>query len=131
MDSHTSVKEDIHDGLFGGMGTLLVGTDGWVNVSRSGWKCSSEELRLKAKAPGEKRLKVSRNHIRNFVDGMLARETPVGDLHSAVRSDIVCHLSDIAIRTGKTVAWDPKKERIEDEGCRKLMHRELRKPWTL
>jgi hypothetical protein len=131
MDSHTSIEEEIHEGVFGGMGTLLVGTDGWVNVSRGGWKCSSEELSRKAKDPGETKLKVSRNQVRNFVDGVLARETPVDDLHSAVRSDIVCHLSDIAIRTGKTVEWDPKQERIEDEECRKLMYRELRKPWTL
>jgi len=131
MDDATANAKKPHPAVEGGHGTLFVGTEGWVRVSRGGWKTSSEELRRKAKDPGKKRLKVSRDQIENFVDGVLSRETPVDDLHSAVRSDIACHLSDIAIRTGKAVEWDPARERIVDEERRKLMFRELRKPWTL
>jgi hypothetical protein len=131
MDSRTAARTKPHPGFHQGHGTLFVGTEGWVTVGRWGWKTSSEALRQKARDPGKKRLKVSRDQIQNFVDGVLSRETPVDDLHSAVRSDIACHLSDIAIRTGKAVRWDPEHERIEDEAARKLMYRELRKPWTL
>jgi predicted dehydrogenase len=131
MDDQAAAKEKPHPGVYGGHGTLFVGTDGWVNVSRGGWKTSSEELRLKAKDPGDKKLKVSRDQIQNFVDCMISREEPVDHLHSAVRSDVATHLAEIAIRTGKVVEWDPKRESIKDKETRKLMTREMRKPWKL
>ena len=92
---------------------------------------SSEELRQKAKDPGEKRLKVSRDQIQNFVDCILTREEPVDDLHSAVRSDVATHLSEIAIRTGKVIEWDPKRERIKDKVDRKHMQHAMRKQWAI
>jgi hypothetical protein len=49
-----------------------------------------------------------------------------------VRSDLVSHLCDIAVRTGRTIHWDPVKETITgDEAARKMMFRQMRKPWKL
>jgi hypothetical protein len=41
-------------------------------------------------------------------------------------------MSDISIRTGKTIQWDPEKERIvgNDEAV-KMLDRPMRKPWRL
>jgi hypothetical protein len=56
----------------------------------------------------------------------------VDDLHSAVRSDIISHLSDICIREGCTITWDPEKEMIvNDPQAAKRMHRPMREPWSL
>ncbi|MBL7115745.1 MAG: Gfo/Idh/MocA family oxidoreductase [Kiritimatiellae bacterium] len=131
MDTRKANSAKPHPGVAGGHGTLLVGTEGWVRVSRDGWMTSSEELRQKAKNPGEKRLKVSRDQIQNFVDCILTREEPVDNLHSAVRSDVATHLSEIAIRTGKVIEWDKKKERIKDKEDRKRMKRTMRKQWAI
>lgn len=131
MDTRKANSAKPHPGVAGGHGTLLVGTEGWVRVSRDGWMTSSEEIRQKAKDPGEKRLKVSRDQIQNFVDCILTREEPVDDLHSAVRSDVATHLSEIAIRTGKVIEWDPKRERIKDKVDRKHMQHAMRKQWAI
>ena len=132
MDNVTANRQKPHPGVEGSHGTLFVGSDGWVRVSREGWKTSSEELRRKAKDPGENRLKVSRDQIQNFVDCVLFRETPVDDLHSAVRSDAATHPAEISVRTGRPITRDPKRERIKgDKEAAKLMKREMRKPWTL
>ncbi len=132
MDNETAAKEQPHPGVEGGHGTLLVGTEGWVLVSRDGWKVSDEAIRQKAKDPGAKRLPVSRDQIQNFVDCVLSREQPVDNLHSAVRSDILCHLIDISARTGKKIEWDNRKETIIGNAeAAKMMRREMRKPWTL
>ncbi|MHC4250535.1 MAG: gfo/Idh/MocA family oxidoreductase, partial [Planctomycetota bacterium] len=132
MDDVTSKKLKPHKGVFGDHGTLFVGSEGWVTVSRYGWKVSPEETRKKAKDPGAKRLKVSRDQITNFVDCVISREEPVDNLHSAVRSDIICHLTDICIRRARPIAWDPAKETITgDSEAVKMMSRPLRKPWTL
>ena len=132
MDGQTANEKKPHPGVSGGHGTLFVGTDGWVVVSRGGWKTSSEALRKKAKDTGPKKLKVSRDQIQNYVDCILSREEPVDNLHSAVRSDVATHLSEISVRTKRAITWDPKTEKIVgDTDAAKLASRELRKPWTL
>lgn len=132
MDDATAGREKPHPGVRGGHGTLMVGTTGWVKVSRDGWSFSDDAIRQKARDPGPKRLQVSRDQIHNFVDCVLSREQPVDNLHSAVRSDILCHLVDISIRTGRKLEWDNKKETIAgDEQAEKMMHRDMRAPWVL
>ena len=50
----------------------------------------------------------------------------------SVRSDILCHLIDISARTGRKIEWNPAKETIVgDKQAEEMMHREMRKPWTL
>jgi predicted dehydrogenase len=134
MDSETLAKMNPkpHPGAQGGHGTLFVGTKGWVMVSRGGWKFSPKNLREKVKNPGSNRLKVSRDQIQNLVDCVLTREEPVDNLHSAVRSDIISHLCELCVRTGRPLTWDPKKETIVgNEDAAKRMARPLRAPWTL
>ena len=113
-------------------GALFVGEKGWVRVVRGGWGFSDDQIRRKAPDPGPKRLKVSVDQIQNFIDCVLSKEEPVDNLHSAVRSDIVCHLVDISARTGRKLAWDDKKETIVgDAEAQKMASRDLRAPWTL
>ncbi len=134
MDNVTATRMNpkAHPGIEGGHGTLFVGSKGWVRVARGGWKVSDPELYKKGKDPGEKRLEVSRGQIENFVDCVISRKTPVDDLHSAVRSDIACHLADIAIRTARPITWDAEKEVIVgDPDAARMVSRPLRAPWTL
>ncbi len=113
-------------------GSLFVGETGWVAVSRYGWKVFPDTLYKKARDAGPKKLPVSRSHTRNFIDSVLSRARPVSHLHSAVRSDIICHLCDIAMRTGRKIKWDPNTETIVgDPEAAKRMHRPMRAPWTL
>ena len=127
MDNTTAHKKKPHPGIVKGHGTLFVGTNGWVRTSREGWSTSTVELRRKAKDPGAKRLPISKDQIQNFVDCVISREQPVDDLHSAVRSDIACHLTDICIREGRPITWDPTKETIVgDDLAAKRMQRPAR-----
>ncbi len=132
MDDQTANSRKPHPGVEGGHGTLFVGSEGWVRVSRGSWKVSPVELYKRGKSPGEKRLQVSQDQIQNFVDCVISRKQPVDNLHSAVRSDIICHLSDICIREGRPISWDAEKETIiNDPEAAKRIHRPMRKPWIL
>lgn len=112
--------------------TVFVGDKGWVGVSREGWVTSSEELRRKGKDPGPIKLALSTHHQQNFIDSVISRQQPVATLDSAVRSDIICHMGDIAIRTGEALRWDPTKETVVGSSdAVKMMHRPMREPWTL
>jgi hypothetical protein len=112
--------------------TMFIGTAGWVAVTRGGWKVFPESLYQEAKPLDGKTLVISKHHQNNFVDCVLSRKQPVATLASAVQSDIICHLGDISIRTGRTIKWDPNKETIiGDAAAAKMMSREMRTPWTL
>ena len=81
---------------------------------------------------GGKRFTVSEDMIQNFVDCVITREKPVDNLHSAIKSDIICHLSDICIRIGQPIIWDSEKETIADNPeAVKRISRPMRKPWKL
>lgn len=116
----------------GGNGTLFIGSEGWVSVSRGVFKTSSEELRQKAKDPGPIRLPVSKNHFVNFADSILSRKQPVSTLDSGIRSDLISQIGDIGIRTGEVIKWDANRETIEASAdAVKMIHRPMRDPWNL
>jgi len=116
----------------GGDKTTFVGTKGWVAASRGGIAAEPESLlKIKIK-PDEIHLLQDNNHYRNFAQAVLSRKTPSSDIDSAVQSDFMSHLSDIAIRQKRKIHWDPKKETIiGDDSAVRMMTRAMRSPWTL
>jgi hypothetical protein len=57
---------------------------------------------------------------------------PICDVAIGHRSATVCHLGNIAIRTGRKIQWDPAKEIvIGDAEAAKLTTKEYRAPWKL
>jgi hypothetical protein len=56
----------------------------------------------------------------------------VNPLESAIRSDTISHLSDIAIRVGRPLRWNPETETISgDAEASKRLDRPMRSPWTM
>lgn len=42
------------------------------------------------------------------------------------------HLGNVALRSGRKIAWDPDKEHvIGDSAANEFVAKEYRKPWTL
>ena len=78
------------------------------------------------------RLPVSKDHMANFMEGVRTRKRPICDVAIGHRSATVCHLGNIAVRTRKKIAWDPKTETIfGDAEAAKWLTKEYRKPWSL
>jgi hypothetical protein len=114
----------------GGDSTRFIGSEGWVQVRRGGTEADPQTL-LEAKLD-EAKLIESRHHASNFVAAVKSRKPAVSNLADAVRSDNISQLCDIAIRLKRKITWDPQKEIIvgDDEASR-MMHRDMREPWTL
>jgi hypothetical protein len=71
-------------------------------------------------------------HARNFLDAIRKQADPSSPIDSAVRSDLISHLSNIAVRTGRRIQWDPVNEKIVgDNEASKMMDRPSRKPWDI
>lgn len=115
----------------GGDSTKFIGDKGWVRISRGSYDAEPKSL-LKEQITSGVRLQRSPGHDRNFVFSIKTRKEPVSGIDSAVRSDILSHLGDIAVRTQRTIRWDPTKEVIlGDKDASAMLSRELRAPWTL
>lgn len=116
----------------GGDLTKFIGPDGWVAVSRGKIDANPKSLLTSKIGDNDVHLLNSPNHYQNFVDSVKSRKPTVSPLDHAVRSDIISQLCDIAVRTKRTITWDPKQSTIVgDAEAAKLMHREMRAPWTL
>jgi len=75
---------------------------------------------------------VSENHTANFIDAMKSREQPVSDVWSHNRMLEICHLSNIAMRLGRDLDWDPsKREIIGDPEANAFLSRENRKGFEI
>jgi hypothetical protein len=113
-------------------GTTFIGDKGWVSVDRVGiYAHPSELLNIKLK-PEDLHLYESSNHYANFVQCVLSRKDPISPIEAAVQSDFISHLSDIVVRTGRAIKWDPKKEQIiADADAQRYATRPMRSPWHL
>ncbi|MCA9122071.1 MAG: Gfo/Idh/MocA family oxidoreductase [Planctomycetaceae bacterium] len=76
--------------------------------------------------------KVSENHTANFIEGMNARKQPISDVWTHNRMLEICHLSNIAMRLGRELKWDPdKREIIGDDQANSFLSRENRKGYEI
>lgn len=116
----------------GGDSTKFIGPDGWVRIMRSGIEAEPKSLLTSKIGPNDVHLIDSPSHAQNFIDAVKSRKPTIAPLDQAVRSDIISQLCDIAVRTKRKIAWDPKKKCIiGDEEAAKMAHRAMREPWTL
>jgi len=80
----------------------------------------------------ENRLYESSNHVRNLLDCVKSRAKTICPIDEAVQVDIICHVSDIAIRLEQKLKWDSKAERfVNNELANRRLSRPMRSPWTL
>lgn len=75
---------------------------------------------------------VSENHSANFIESMNSRQQPISDVWSHNRMLEICHLSNIAMRLGREVQWDPAKRQIVgDDQANSFLSRENRKGYEI
>jgi predicted dehydrogenase len=113
-------------------GIAFEGSKGWVHVNRSRIVASPQSLLKSQFGPTETHLYESNHHVRNLLDCVKSRADTICPIDVAVRADILCHLSDITIRTERRIKWDPAKEIIiGDEDASRRLTRSMRSPWHL
>jgi predicted dehydrogenase len=113
-------------------GTTFIGEKGKVHVNRGVLKLNDESVAKPSAVVTTEKLYVSNKHHANFLDCVKSRELPICDVEIGHRSATCCHLSNIAIRLGRAIQWDPAKEEIVgDAEASKMVHRPYREPWKL
>ena len=116
-------------------GVTFEGETGTIHVNRSGLTVTKNGQRVAdpyALPTGDVRLYVSDNHHRNWLDCVRSRRAPICEAEIGHRSATVCHLGNIALRTGRKITWDPAKEQIVgDAEAAAMLTRPYRRPYTL
>jgi len=116
----------------GGDSTKFIGTEGWIRLWRGGWDANPKSLLKETAGPNEIHLPASNDHKKDFLESVKSRKDPASPIESSCQSDFISHLSDIAVRTGRKITWNPVKETIVgDDAAARMLNRPLRAPWRL
>jgi predicted dehydrogenase len=142
------IYEASSGGLFPYGEVELRGTKGTMNADENGFRITSakagqfqswtdqiaaEEYNIKDQALPEGSSRDSTtNVVRNFIDCVKTRSTPLCPLEEGHRSTSFAHLANIALATRERLQWDGEKERFTNsEAANKLLHYQYRAPWKL
>jgi predicted dehydrogenase len=113
-------------------GVTFEGSEGTLYVNRGRIESTPPELLKRPLTDKDTRLYVSRNHHANWLECIRNGRLPICDVEIGHRSATVCHLGNIAIRSGRRVNWDPEKEQIiGDREQSAMLLRPYRAPWRL
>ncbi len=113
-------------------GVKFEGSEGWAHVNRGGMDANPKSLLEEKIKDDEIQLYKSEDHYHNFLDAVKTRKETVCPIDTAVHSDTLCQLSNIATRLGRKLKWNPEKERfIDDDEANAMLSRPMREPWTL
>ncbi len=112
-------------------GATFHGSEGTLYITRGKIEANPAEILTQPEAAGYKHLYRSDDHHANWLSCIKSRELPITDVAIGHRSATVCHLGNIAIRTGRAIKWDPKAEQIVgDPEANAMLARPYRKPWV-
>jgi predicted dehydrogenase len=110
----------------------FIGSEGWIAVYYAAMMSEPESIGSVPLGAGDVHLPVSKGQERNFIQCVKTRQTPVSNIDQAVRSDIISHISEIAVRIGRKITWDPVKEEIIDDAeASRMLTRAMRGAWQL
>jgi hypothetical protein len=109
--------------------TTFIGERGSISIARGYLKADPVGLLREPLPPRREPLRANTtgfHHTADFAQCIKTREQPCSPIHAAYHSDNISHLSLIAIKTGRTVAWDVEKQTIvNDEEAVRMMGRKI------
>lgn len=113
-------------------GVRFVGERGSIWVQRGKISAEPASLLDEPLGDGDVRLYASADHYRNWLECLRSQQEPICPVEVGHRSNTVCIVTDIAMRLGRKLRWDPKQERfVGDDEANRLLDYDRRAPWTL
>ena len=106
--------------FYGDQGSIVVASNGYIQYDNK-----NKEVVNKDGVGGDA------PHIEDFLNAIRTSTRPAADIEDGHKSTMLCHLGNIAWRTGRTINLDPKTHTIaNDPDAMKLWGREYEKGWT-
>lgn len=113
--------EMVHEDFGRGWAVRFIGSEGSIDISRSFFESTPENLVTAELKAGETKLYNSSNHYQDWLDAIKNQTQPICDVETGHRSASVCNLANIAYWLNRPLQWDPEKEKfIKDKEANKL-----------
>jgi len=114
-------------------GIMFIGETPRVFVNRGGaYGKPNEDLKENPLPADAWRVKPSDNHMGNFFACVASREEPVSPVRIQHRTITACHLTNISLRLGRKLAWDPQSQQIVgDDEANGRLRRDQRSPYEI
>ena len=103
------------------------GEKGILTIRDAGYTLGDEKGKELSKGSG-----TSGNaaHLQNFVDAIRGTQPLNAEIEEGFKSTLLCHLGNIAYRTGRTIHFDGETRKlVGDKAAEKLWIREYRREW--
>jgi predicted dehydrogenase len=116
------------------VGNLILGSDGWMWVDGDGFQVYKGEKNEKVMDEKGSDNAGAVLHMKNFIAACRSRNHKdlTADIEIGAMSASLCHLANIAYRTGRKLAWDDAKKNFgSDAEANRLLTRDYRKPFTV
>ena len=113
-------------------GAVFIGERGKIRIGNNEFTTSPEDLAHVPQDQWKIRLRVSDDHLANWIACIQSRERPIADVEIGHRSAIVCHLGNIVRWVGRKLTWDPERETFPgDDEANGYLSRPMRAPYQL
>ncbi|MGB7345173.1 MAG: Gfo/Idh/MocA family oxidoreductase [Pirellulaceae bacterium] len=114
-------------------GLKLIGSEGWVFVTRGKLEASHADWIKTEFDPGSVKVYQSDHHAKNFLDCIRSREACISPAETTHRSITPGHLGYVSNAVQRKLQWDAKSQQIiSDEVASKLlMEINYRQPWSV
>ena len=120
-------------------GCRFIGDQGWVHVNRAGIEASDPKLLEITLKDADTHLHVSPSwgdpytaHTADFFRSVRTRKAPVCPLEQGHYATTLGNVSDICLRLGRKLKWDPQNDCfIGDDQANSMLSRAERSPWTM
>jgi len=110
---------------------IFYGDKGYMMIDRDGYRVFYKNER--GPASGTRRAE-NLAHYQNFIDCVKSRQQQdlAADIEEGHYSALLCHLGNIAHRTGRRLTFDPQTETfLDDDEAKQYLGREYRKGYEL
>lgn len=114
----------------GPRGLTLVGSEGELDIAVHGCGLTARPASL-LEGIGNQGVEPYGAHRRGWLNAVRGGDPVVAPAAAGHRTATACHLNNIAMRLGKSFAWDPVAEQSTDADVNRLLMPTMRAPWTL
>jgi predicted dehydrogenase len=125
--------------FYGDKGTLKASVMGYDFTSSSGGQSIHRDVNYELEQFPEDKTEdqlerhvapAIRGHMKDWLAAIASRGRPVADIEQGYISTTSCILANLAMKLGRSLAWDPKAGRvIGDDEANQLLTRPYRAPW--
>ncbi|WP_217868683.1 Gfo/Idh/MocA family protein [Arenibacter amylolyticus] len=114
-------------------GIAFIGNNGTLVLDRNGWEVIAEKDRMESLPLQQNQGSGLDKHTQNFIQAVKSRDGSQlkAPLQIGYDAAMVCHMGNVAFKTGNRIYWDQQTKKFTDESANLLMKAHYHNGWEL